>query len=50
MPITLNTTYKQIEKAIRYIDENFKEHPSVDEVAKNIGMSVFISTLLKLSS
>lgn len=41
MPITLNTTYKQIEKAIRYIDENFKEHPSVDEIAKNIGMSKY---------
>ena len=41
MPTTLNTTYKQIEKAIRYIDENFKEHPSVDEIAKNIGMSKY---------
>ena len=40
MPI-LDTTYKQIEKAIKYIDENFKEHPSVDEVAKNIGMSKY---------
>lgn len=38
---TLDTTYKQIEKAIKYIDENFKEHPSVDEVAKNIGMSKY---------
>ncbi|MDP2892974.1 MAG: 6-O-methylguanine DNA methyltransferase [Sulfurimonas sp. RIFOXYD2_FULL_37_8] len=41
MTTTLNTTYKQIEKAIRYIDENFKEHPSVDEIAKNIGMSKY---------
>ncbi|MDD3856349.1 MAG: 6-O-methylguanine DNA methyltransferase [Sulfurimonas sp. RIFOXYC2_FULL_36_7] len=41
MPTTLNTTYKQIEKAIRYIDENFKEHPSVGEIAKNIGMSKY---------
>lgn len=40
MPI-LDTTYKQIEKAIKYIDENFKEHPSVDEVAKSIGMSKY---------
>ena len=38
---TLNNNYKQIEKAIKYIDENFKEHPSVDEVAKNIGMSKY---------
>ncbi|MCT7910512.1 methylated-DNA--[protein]-cysteine S-methyltransferase [Arcobacter lacus] len=38
---TLDTTYKQIEKAIRYIDENFKEHPSIDEIAKNIGMSKY---------
>lgn len=37
----LHNNYKQIEKAIRYIDENFKEHPSIDEVAKNIGMSKF---------
>jgi len=40
MPTTLNTTYKQIEKAIRYIDENFKEHPSVDEIAKNISRTI----------
>jgi len=38
---TLNNNYKQIEKAIKYIDVNFKEHPSVDEVAKNIGMSKY---------
>lgn len=38
---TLDTTYKQIEKAIKYIDENFKQHPSVEEVAKNIGMSKY---------
>jgi len=37
----LHNNYKLIEKAIRYIDENFKEHPSIDEVAKNIGMSKF---------
>lgn len=37
----LHDNYKQIEKAIKYIDENFKEHPSIDEVAKNIGMSKF---------
>jgi len=38
---TLNNTYKQIEKAIKYIDDNFKSHPSVDEVAQNIGMSKY---------
>ena len=37
----LHDNYKQIEKAIKFIDENFKEHPSIDEVAKNIGMSKF---------
>ena len=38
---TFNSNYKQIEKAIKYIDKNFKEHPSIDEVAKNIGMSKY---------
>ena len=39
--VKLNNNYKQIEKAIKYIDENFKEHPSVEEIAKNIGMSKY---------
>ncbi|MGE4396126.1 MAG: bifunctional helix-turn-helix domain-containing protein/methylated-DNA--[protein]-cysteine S-methyltransferase [Sulfurimonas sp.] len=38
---TFNSNYIQIEKAIKYIDENFKEHPSIDEVAKSIGMSKY---------
>lgn len=38
---TNNSTYDQIVKAIKYIDENFKDHPSIDEVAKNIGMSKY---------
>ena len=38
---TLNNNYKQIEKAIKYIDENFKEQPSIDEIAQNIGMSKY---------
>ena len=38
---TLNNNYKQIEKAIKYIDENFKEHPSVEEIEKNVGMSKY---------
>ena len=39
--INLHDNYKQIEKAIKYLDENFKDHPSIDEVAKNVGMSKF---------
>ena len=39
--VKLNNNYKQIEKAIKYIDENFKEHPSIEEIAKNIGMSKY---------
>lgn len=38
---TLNHNYKQIEKAIQYIDDNFKEQPSIDEIAQNIGMSKY---------
>jgi len=38
---TLDKTYKQIEQAIKYIDENFKEHPSIDEIALNIGISKY---------
>jgi|GEM_PF-6072867 len=37
----LDKTYKQIEKAIKYIDENFKEHPNIDEIALNIGISKY---------
>lgn len=36
-----NNNYIQIEKAIKYIDNNFKQQPSIDEIAKNIGMSKF---------
>ncbi|RXJ57938.1 bifunctional helix-turn-helix domain-containing protein/methylated-DNA--[protein]-cysteine S-methyltransferase [Candidatus Marinarcus aquaticus] len=39
--IPLNNHYKQIEKAIQYIDTNFKEHPSIEEVAHNVGMSKY---------
>ena len=31
-----NNNYIQIEKAIKYIDNNFKQQPSIDEIAKNI--------------
>ncbi|WP_345994025.1 methylated-DNA--[protein]-cysteine S-methyltransferase [Sulfurimonas sp. HSL-1716] len=37
----LHNNYNQIEKAIRYIDENFKEQPSVEQIAHSIGMSKF---------
>ncbi|WP_121628476.1 bifunctional helix-turn-helix domain-containing protein/methylated-DNA--[protein]-cysteine S-methyltransferase [Poseidonibacter antarcticus] len=36
-----NENYKKIEKVIRYIDENFKEQPSIDTISKYIGMSKF---------
>ncbi len=36
-----NENYKKIEKVIRYIDENFKEQPTIDELAKYIGMSKY---------
>ena len=39
--VALHDNYIQIEKAIKYIDENFKEHPSIDKIAKNVGMSKF---------
>lgn len=38
---TNNENYKKIEKVIRYIDENFKEQPTVDSLAKYIGMSKY---------
>ena len=36
-----NENYKKIEKVIRYIDENFKEQPSIDTIALYIGMSKY---------
>lgn len=36
-----NENYKKIEKVIRYIDENFKEQPKIDEIAQYIGMSKY---------
>lgn len=36
-----NENYKKIEKVIKYIDENFKEQPTVDTLAKYIGMSKY---------
>lgn len=36
-----NENYNKIVKAIKYIDENFKEQPSIDTIAKYIGMSKY---------
>ena len=36
-----NENYKKIEKVIRYIDDNFKEQPSIDTISQYIGMSKF---------
>lgn len=36
-----NSTYKLVEKAIKYIDENFKNNPSIDEIAKNLSISKY---------
>ena len=36
-----NENYKKIVKVIKYIDENFKEQPSIDTISKYIGMSKF---------
>jgi len=33
--------YKKIEKAINYIDKNFKEQPSLEEIAEHINMSKY---------
>jgi len=34
-------TYKKIEKAINYIDENFKDQPTLEEIAEHINMSKY---------
>ncbi len=36
-----NENYKKIKKVIRYIDENFKEQPTIDEISQYIGMSKY---------
>jgi len=36
-----NENYKKIRKVIRYIDENFKEQPTIDEISEYIGMSKY---------
>lgn len=38
---TESENYKKIEKVIRYMDENFKEQPSIDTIAEYIGMSKY---------
>lgn len=37
----LHNNYQLIAKAITYIDAHFKEQPSLDQIAKNIGMSKY---------
>jgi len=34
-------TYKKIEKAINYIDKNFKDQPTLEEIAEHINMSKY---------
>ncbi|RXJ97988.1 6-O-methylguanine DNA methyltransferase [Arcobacter sp. CECT 8986] len=36
-----NENYNKIVKAIKYIDENFKEQPTIDTIAEHIGMSKY---------
>ncbi len=36
----LMNDYQRIEKAIRYLDENFRDQPGVDKVAAHVGVSV----------
>lgn len=36
-----NSNYKKIEEVIHYIDDNFKQKPSLDEIAKHVGLSKF---------
>ncbi|RXJ67607.1 6-O-methylguanine DNA methyltransferase [Halarcobacter ebronensis] len=36
-----NENYKKIKKLIRYIDENFKEQPTIGEISQYIGMSKY---------
>jgi AraC family transcriptional regulator of adaptative response/methylated-DNA-[protein]-cysteine methyltransferase len=36
-----NENYKKIKKVIRYIDENFKDQPTIDEISQYIGMSKY---------
>jgi len=37
----MNTDYQRIEKAIQYLDTNFQEQPSLDELAQYLNMSPF---------
>jgi len=38
---TDSENYKKIEKIIHYIDENFKNKPSLDTIAKHVGLSKY---------
>lgn len=37
----LSKNYRQIEKAIKYIDKNFRNQPSINEISEYIGVSKF---------
>ncbi len=39
--LTESENYKKIEKVIKYMDENFKEQPSIDTIASYVGMSKY---------
>ena len=38
---TLHHNYRLIAKAITYIDTRFKEQPTVDAIARHVGMSKY---------
>lgn len=39
--IQTNPDYLKIEKAIRFLDQNFQDQPELDEIAQHIGLSQF---------
>lgn len=40
-PIVANPDYLKIEKAIRYLDDNFQDQPELNEIAQFVGLSQF---------
>ena len=40
-PIQSNADYLTIEKAIRYLDQNFQDQPELEEIASYVGLSQF---------
>lgn len=41
LPKTTNQNYKKIIQAIKYIDKNFKEQPSIETISSHVNMSKF---------